>query len=114
MYSMDRTHPQVAGYLTYMKRIAQLYGATKESAETFAESNFEFEKKLADVSIVYLKVTSIIHVYNHSCCISQLTLLYILVCTLGKKLTTMLSTFKSVLFPGHNHLLTTGVDDPSL
>ena len=30
------------------------------------------------------------------------------------QLTTMLSTFKNVLFPGHNHLLTTGADDPSL
>ena len=26
----------------------------------------------------------------------------------------MLSTIKHVLFPGHNHLLTTGADDPSL
>ena len=26
----------------------------------------------------------------------------------------MLSTSKSVLFPVHNHLLTTGADDPSL
>ena len=26
----------------------------------------------------------------------------------------MLATFKNVLFPGHNHLLTTGTDDPSL
>ena len=26
----------------------------------------------------------------------------------------MLSTSKNVLFPGHNHLLTTGADDPSL
>ena len=26
----------------------------------------------------------------------------------------MLTTSKSVLFPGHNHLLTTGTDDPSL
>ena len=26
----------------------------------------------------------------------------------------MLSTSKNVLFPGHNHLLTTGTDDPSL
>ena len=28
--------------------------------------------------------------------------------------TTMLATSKNVLFPGHNHLLTTGADDPSL
>ena len=28
--------------------------------------------------------------------------------------TTMLVTSKNVLFPGHNHLLTTGTDDPSL
>ena len=28
--------------------------------------------------------------------------------------TTMLSTSKNVPFPGHNHLLTTGADDPSL
>ena len=39
--------------------------------------------------------------------------------TLGKKntihqLTTMLSTSKNVLFPDHNHLLTTGADDPTL
>ena len=40
--------------------------------------------------------------------------------TLGKKkntmhqLTTMLSTSKNVLFPGHNHLLTTVADDPAL
>ena len=39
--------------------------------------------------------------------------------TLGKKatvhqLTTMLSTSKNVLFQGHNHLLTTDADDPSL
>ena len=38
---------------------------------------------------------------------------------LGKKATihqvsTMLATSKNVLFPGHNHLLTTGADDPSL
>ena len=26
----------------------------------------------------------------------------------------MLATSKNVLFPGHNHLLTTGADDPSL
>ena len=30
------------------------------------------------------------------------------------QVTTMLTTFKNVLFPGHNHLLTTGADDPSL
>ena len=39
--------------------------------------------------------------------------------TLRKKatihqVTTMLTTSKNVLFPGHNHLLTTGTDDPSL
>ena len=39
--------------------------------------------------------------------------------TLGKKdtihqATTMLSTSKNVLFPGHNHLLTPGADDPAL
>ena len=26
----------------------------------------------------------------------------------------MLATSKNVLFPGHNHLLTTGMDDPTL
>ena len=26
----------------------------------------------------------------------------------------MLTTFKDALFPGHNHLLTTGTDDPLL
>ena len=30
------------------------------------------------------------------------------------QLTTMLSTSKNVLFPGHNHLLTTGADDLTL
>ena len=30
------------------------------------------------------------------------------------QVTTMLTTYKDVLFPGHNHLLTTGIDDPSL
>ena len=30
------------------------------------------------------------------------------------KVTTMLVTSKHVLFPGHNHLLTSGTDDPSL
>ena len=38
---------------------------------------------------------------------------------LGKKasihqVTTMLATSKNVLLTGHNHLLTTGADDPSL
>ena len=28
--------------------------------------------------------------------------------------TTMLATSKNVLFPSHNHLLTTGTDDPTL
>ena len=28
------------------------------------------------------------------------------------QVTTMLATSKNVLFPGHNHLLTTGADDP--
>ena len=30
------------------------------------------------------------------------------------QVTTALATSKNVLFPGHNHLLTTGTDDPSL
>ena len=30
------------------------------------------------------------------------------------QVTTMLATSKNVLFPCHNHLLTTGADDPSL
>ena len=30
------------------------------------------------------------------------------------QVTTMLATSKNVLFPGHNHLLATGTDDPSL
>ena len=30
------------------------------------------------------------------------------------QLTTMLAISKNVPFPGHNHLLTTGTDDPSL
>ena len=30
------------------------------------------------------------------------------------QVTTMLAVSKNVLFPGHNHLLTTGIDDPSL
>ena len=30
------------------------------------------------------------------------------------QITTMLATFKNVLFPGPNHLLTTGTDDPTL
>ena len=30
------------------------------------------------------------------------------------QVTTMLATSKNALFPGHNHLLTTGNDDPSL
>ena len=30
------------------------------------------------------------------------------------QLTTMLATYKNVLFSGHNHLLTTGTDDPTL
>ena len=30
------------------------------------------------------------------------------------QVTSMLATSKNVLFPGHNHLLTTGTDDPSL
>ena len=29
-------------------------------------------------------------------------------------LTTMLATSKDILFQGHNHLLTTGADDPTL
>ena len=38
--------------------------------------------------------------------------------TLRKKaiiheVTTMLATAKNVLLPGHNHLLTTGTDDPT-
>ena len=39
--------------------------------------------------------------------------------TLGKKVTihqvtAMLAAPKNVLFPGHNHLLTTSADDPTL
>ena len=30
------------------------------------------------------------------------------------QITTMLATSKSVLFPGHNHMITTGTDDPTL
>ena len=30
------------------------------------------------------------------------------------QITTMLAASKNVLFPGHNHLLTTGTDNPSL
>ena len=48
---------------------------------------------------------------------------YIAVCHSAKKkkkkntiqqVNTMLSTSKNVLFPGHNHLITTGTDDPTL
>ena len=37
-------------------------------------------------------------------------------CTKGTihQVSTMLATSKNVLFPSHNHLLTTGTDDPSL
>ena len=42
----------------------------------------------------------------------------LLIYSLGKKATfhqvTMLATSTNVLFPGHNHLLTTGTNDPSL
>ena len=31
-----------------------------------------------------------------------------------RQVTTMLATSKNLLFPGHNHLLTTGTDDPIL
>ena len=30
------------------------------------------------------------------------------------QVTTMLATSKNILFPGHNHLLTTGANDPTL
>ena len=30
------------------------------------------------------------------------------------QVTTMLATYKNVLFPGHNHLITTGTDDQTL
>ena len=30
------------------------------------------------------------------------------------QVTTMLATSKNVLFPGHNYMLTTGADDPTL
>ena len=30
------------------------------------------------------------------------------------QLTSMLATFNKVLFPGHNHMLTTGIDDPTI
>ena len=30
------------------------------------------------------------------------------------QVTTMLATSENALFPGHNHLLTTGADDPTL
>ena len=33
---------------------------------------------------------------------------------LNHHVTTMLATSKNVLFPGHNHLLTTGADDSTL
>ena len=53
-----------------------------------------------------IKCTSYFHAYDTEA-------------TLGKKatihqLTTMLSVSKNGLFPGHNHLLTTGADDPTL
>ena len=46
-------------------------------------------------------------------------LLICMVICLGKKstihqVTTMLATSKNVLFPGYNHLLTSGADDPTL
>ena len=31
-----------------------------------------------------------------------------------RQVTTVLATSKHILFPDHNHLLTTGIDDPSL
>ena len=31
-----------------------------------------------------------------------------------QEVTTMLATSKNILFPGHNHLLTAGTDNPSL
>ena len=64
--------------------------------------------------------------YGQTClkinCLSlslSLSLSLLLRISLGKKATihqmaTMLATSKRVLFPGHNHLLTNGADDPSL
>ena len=34
--------------------------------------------------------------------------------TIHQVTTTMLATSKNVLFPGHNYLLATGTDDPTL
>ena len=43
--------------------------------------------------------------------------IYVIVLETGQKtihqVTTTLATSKNVQFPGHNHLLTTGADDPS-
>ena len=44
-------------------------------------------------------------------------LLKVVICTKKAtihQVTTMLATSKNVVFPGHNHLLTIGIDDPSL
>ena len=56
--------------------------------------------------------------YNYVECMTEI-MKHINSVTLGKnatmhQLTTMLFTSKNVLFPGLNHLLTTGADDPTL
>ena len=51
--------------------------------------------------------------------LSDAAVMFVIILYTGQKatihqVTTMLATSKNVLFPGHNHLQTTGADDPSL
>ena len=79
--------------------------ATEASTRLFKVSvNLALSARLIITIIVLLLGISAV-MYGHTTLHKKATMY---------QLTTMLAISKNVLFPGHNHLLTTGADDPSL
>ena len=57
-YFLDAANPIVMAYKNYMKIIVQLFDTSVDDAEadSFVESTFNFEKKLAEVSCFWVKL----------------------------------------------------------
>ena len=77
--------------------------------------NLETAKK--STSVMFYSILIMIGVYQRNMALVQrhmINLYHLAKTNTIHQLTTMLSTSKNVLLSGHNHLLTTGADDPSL
>ena len=69
------------------------------------ENTFKWNEMYEDLYKITACMEQTFHSYSKEALCKKATI---------HQVTTMLTTCKNVLFPGHNYLLTKGTDDPSL